>query len=606
MFEDGYESTDDERSTKLSLDYLNRAREAQELGDDSLATSLYLAAFDCACKEEQGPAESFLEGLKQAWFLAATQKRRTLAEHIFELMVPYLSHDEVERYALRLQDLALDRLEEFGVSRSDLAGMLEALPQEIREFKAMSEGAMLASPGDFAGQAFPFFGFDFSALLPSVQEVEEMVEEAAEAYERPYNAEDGGAGSAGEEEASEEDSLCDCADPVDHVGKEMAIEPLKAADQAIPGPQPPRIPNAMPGIMPFFSPMLQGANGALAAFGLSPTSPKAAADERLTYADMAGFERAIARMQAFGIGIGNDPELREFVALLNKKHGLPGMPVADSLLFRSPAREDAGHFMDATLGELGIPGVRIRVDENGQGNLVLCVFAQTHAGLRLNAGKNEIEGSGVLLLEDIDLWSHLLVGDEDNREYGTASRVSKGAREAMRLIRSAVENPDVYVLASCSSELDPDDLFLDILEPLSIIDIDYPTEAERISLWNDLMNRHSSLNEADLDTLVAFSRNLPRFDIYMAAREAVESSYKESLASRVYKPVSTALLCQKLASYQPLESEEYKHLEDQVVKDFRQELEDLDSLLGFGSAHNVADLLGEDLDGLEPTEPAAE
>ena len=51
MFESDEMGTEGIRSAKNSLDYLNRAQCAQQQGDDSLATSLYLAAFDCARKE---------------------------------------------------------------------------------------------------------------------------------------------------------------------------------------------------------------------------------------------------------------------------------------------------------------------------------------------------------------------------------------------------------------------------------------------------------------------------------------------------------------------------------------------------------------------------
>ena len=366
-----------------------------------------------------------------------------------------------------------------------------------------------------------------------------------------------------------------------------------------------------PDVLPFLSQILQGGHGAIAAFGLPGAGQKSIqAANRLTYADMAGFEHAIEQMHALGIGFANNPELKNFISFLNEKHGLSGMPVSDAIVFRSAAREDASRFMEATLGELELPGVRINVDENIHGDLVLCVMAQTSLGLRFNASKGQIDGSGVLLLEDIDLWGHLLPFDDDCFECASsrsgAQGPSKGALEAVRLIRSAVENPDVYVLASCSTDADIQGAFLDILEPLTVVDIDYPTESERTSLWNDLMNNHPSMKGAQIETLVACSKGLPRFDICMAAREAIEASYKESLSTRKYEPLTTAAICEKLAAYQPLDSDEYKSLEEQVVSDFRRELEGLDAFLGFEGANDVATLLGEDRDDLGSAESDAE
>ena len=69
------------------------------------------------------------------------------------------------------------------------------------------------------------------------------------------------------------------------------------------------------------------------------------------------------------------------------------------------------------------------------------------------------------------------------------------------------------------------------------------------------------------------------YDMYMAAREAIEEAYKEGLMSRRYVPVTRENLFEKLAAYQPLDSEEYLALEEAVVKDFRADLEHIDDLL---------------------------
>lgn len=601
------------RFAKLSLDYLNRAQVAQQHGEDSLATSLYLTAFDCAKTEGVESEDMFIEGLRQAWFIAATDGHRTLAEYIFELLEPYLSDEEIHRYASRLQDLAFDRLEEFGVSREELEDVLASLPPELAELGFDGLDAFLddcsdgfddefdddaqdvscpddASDLGMSARLVSRFGGEFSGIRDNFSDEKDghLNDQRVTGMMKRLTGERKDA-SAASEAAKRNDAA------IQETQKGVGAQnPQKGAGSASEQPQ-------APDVLPFLSQLFQGAHGAVAAFGFPPLGGaaqgrNAKAADRLTYADMAGFERAIDKMQTLGIGFNNNPELRDFIAMLNEKHGLSGAPVCDSIIFRSPAREDASHFMEATLGELGIPGMRVHVDENIHGDLVLCVMAQTNLGLRLNTAKGEIEGSGVLLLEDIDLWGHLLPFDEECRGCSSSkssAAVSKGSREAFRLIQSAVESPDVYVLASCSTEVDVDGAFLDFLEPFTVVDIEHPTESERASLWNDLMNRHPSMKGAHLDTLVTNSKGLARFDIYMAAREAVEASYKASLASKAYQPITTTAICEKLAAYQPLESDEYKFLEEQVISDFRQELDNLDALLGFGDADNVAALLGE-------------
>lgn len=637
MFENDELNTEGTRSAKRSLDYLNRAQCAQQEGDDSLATSLYLAAFDCAQKEGVASENIFVDGLKQAWFLAASGKQRTLAEHIFSLMEPYLSQDEVQQYVLRLQDLALERLEEFGVDRGELEQVLSSIPSQLAD---MGFGGMDALFDEFldeieneieltddicteedCAECPDFDVCEYHQANPALNDAPDGesarndgdasgasdtsdAEDASEAIQ-----DDDGSVAASSKSGTASDRFvirntggAGANNRSEHhaaiVGKQGDVQ--NAADTA-----------QTPDVLPFLSQILQGGHGAIAAFGLPGAGQKSIqAANRLTYADMAGFEHAIEQMHALGIGFANNPELKNFISFLNEKHGLSGMPVSDAIVFRSAAREDASRFMEATLGELELPGVRINVDENIHGDLVLCVMAQTSLGLRFNAAKGQIDGSGVLLLEDIDLWGHLLPFDDDCFECASSRSgtqgPSKGALEAVRLIRSAVENPDVYVLASCSADADIQGAFLDILEPLTVVDIDYPTASERTSLWNDLMNKHPSMKGAQIETLVACSKGLPRFDICMAAREAIEASYKESLSTRKYEPLTTAAVCEKLAAYQPLDSDEYKSLEEQVVSDFRRELEGLDAFLGFEGANDVATLLGEDRDDLGSAESDAE
>ena len=301
--------------------------------------------------------------------------------------------------------------------------------------------------------------------------------------------------------------------------------------------------------------------------------------ERITYADLAGYDDVVKVMRDFGVGMQQDEEFQNLVGLLNARHGLDRMPAADTLLFRSPAREDANRFMVATLGELGLPAIKMRMEENLQGMPVLCVMAQADNAPKLNASRNEFLGRGVLMLEDIDLWGSPLADLADDLGGFMFSQLSRGAREAINLIRSAVDNPDVYVLVSAAEAGEIDPFFFDLLEPLSIVDIDYPTPEERVGIWMEIAREHPSLRGVNRSDLVRYSASMPRYDMYMAAREAIEEAYKEGLVSRRYVPVTRENLFEKLAAYQPLDSEEYLALEEAVVKDFRADLEHIDDLL---------------------------
>lgn len=298
-----------------------------------------------------------------------------------------------------------------------------------------------------------------------------------------------------------------------------------------------------------------------------------------TYDTVPGYGAVVERMRSLGIGLAGDASFGEFVAMLNARHGFDAMPMVDTLLFCSPAREDASRFMMATVGELGLPAVRMRMEESFQGVPMLCVSAQAADADKLAGLRRGFEGGGVLVLEDLDLWGSPLSEAADDMAGLLMAAMSRGAREAVNLIRQAVENPDVYVLASASSAEAVDPFFLDMLYPISCIDIDYPTPAERDDIWMDLARSHPSLRALNRDELVRLSANLPRYDIYMAVREALEEAYKQGLVERRYQPVTRDNLFDKLAAYQPLDSAEYAELENAVISDFAAGLGELEDLL---------------------------
>lgn len=450
-------------------EYLRRAASACSQGNAVLGMHLYLTAFEQASRSERGTETDAdaVEGLKRAWSLACELKERSLAEYIFEKLEPFLSSDEVEASAEQLQRLALDKLEEFGLSRSDLKEMTDAISQE------------------FSGVG----GVMMKFAKPSGSQRQRA----------------------------------------------------DVTTTTLPAESAPNL---------------------------------ALAFERVDYSQTVGYSEVIKTMRHLGIGAEKDPEYLEFVKLLNSRHGLSRPPAADTLLFRCPAREDANRFMTATMGELGLPGLRMCMEENVAGMPMLCVMSSSDNQPKLNSANTAFEGKGVLLIEDIDLWGAPFADAEDSLTGFMLAQLSRGARDAISLIRSAVENPDVHVLVSCATGGEIDPFFCDLLEPFTIVDIEYPTPAERLEIWMDIAHAHPSIRSIDRAALVRYSDGLPRFDIYMAAREAVEEAYRASLMTRSYVPVTADNLFEKLAAYQPLESKEYRALEEAVIRDFSRGLDD--------------------------------
>lgn len=533
--------------------YLRRAVKACAAGDEELGLHLYLAAYEKGTRENGGADADAAFALRKAWVLAVKLKERSLAEYIFEKLEPLMDPNELAVCAGQLQSMALEKLEEFGLSREELQEMTDMISQ------------------DFLGLGGPARLMKVEHLtLPSASAVKRPAKPAAPSAEPKPEAD-----AAPSPEAASDAAPARAVVSVE-ASCEATEEPLESAS-ASEAPADPAAPDGSAALVTLDA-QPDDAAGKMAAE--ADESAVISSLENITYKDLAGFDRTIKTMRDFGIGMQDDPEFQGLVTLLNYRHGLERMPAADSFLFRSPAREDAHRFMTATLGEIGLPAIRMHMEENLQGAPVLCVMAQADNHPRLNSARNAFEGPGVLMLEDLDLWEAPVVDADDDLGGFVYATLSRGAREAINLIRSAVENPDVFVIASASDGRAIDGFFYDLLEPLTVVDIDYPDEDERRAIWLDILHDHPSMRGINLDDLVEFSAGMPRYDMYMAAREAIEDAYKTSLMHRNYVPVTTDNLFEKLAAYQPLDSKEYHALENAVVREFSRGLDgSIDDLL---------------------------
>lgn len=626
---------DDDRAN-ATTEYLNKASAACDAGDARLGMHLYLAAFEEASVASDIVSEDALLGLKKAWAIACKFKERSLAEHIFEKMEPYLSQAELTACVAQLQTLALDRLEEFGVSREDLEGMAQAITQEI-----MGAGEGLTLSGDVipkivrvehfkmdgpvslpagitpgasldAESVLPDGFIDASGVIdassfefPSIEEFSSEIAAQEIAELQPADGHAGGiaAESLAADQASVSEQMPSDAQVIADA-QASPDTPLPVDGQTGVDAQAAQTPRS--GALPPAKPSAPRPAATLASSSAKPVVPAEASAESpaeffakavqdmgvklvdeerpLNYDNLAGFDSTIAAMRDLGIGLHDDPEFASLVGLLNSRHGLSSQPPLDSFLFRAVAREDAGRFAAATVGEFGKPALRMHMEEGLQGQLMLCVTAQTNEPLRSGNLRKIFADGGTLVLENIDLWMPPQLEEGDGSAAQFIQALSRGAREAIGLIRAAVDNPDVLVLATASMDCQIDGFFLDMLEPICLIDINNPTPEERVDIWMDIAREHPSMRGVNRADLVRLSANLPRFDIYMAAREAIEEAYKLGLVTRRYQPVTRDNLFDKLAAYQPLDSDEYHSLEDEVVRDFRRGFDDLEDAL-FRTGH---------------------
>lgn len=282
-----------------------------------------------------------------------------------------------------------------------------------------------------------------------------------------------------------------------------------------------------------------------------------------TYESVVGYGDEIARLRALGVVDDPDPEYIAFVEQMRKQHGLHDEPTGRTLVFCAEAREDADRLMLATANELGNPTVLMRVMENMPGVQALCIVATP------GVTSEGFDGKGTLVLEGVDQWG---VPGADMGE-AMMSGPAQGALKAVQMIRMSVANPQVTVFASASAPLDPGFFITRLLGDADTFEVPAPSAEERDEIWDHLMRKHVSMSALDRYELVELSRGLPRCDIFAAAHEAVVQAFRASLEKRVYVPVTRGNLLDKVAAYQPVDSEEYRRIEDGAVEDLRAELE---------------------------------
>lgn len=293
-----------------------------------------------------------------------------------------------------------------------------------------------------------------------------------------------------------------------------------------------------------------------------------------TYATLVGYDRAIKKMKQYGIGAENDPKLKGFMDMLAARHGIASPVHTSSIIFRSFAREDADQFMAATANELDRPFIHMFMAQSPEGDPLLCTAASPDLMSSDSLIRTGALDRGTVILESIDTWGDPLLS-EGQGEDGSA-RFSRGTRAVIDFIRAAVENPEVSVLASCASDSELSDFFYDLLSPFDFVDIKVPNAKERRDIWNDIVKIHPSIEMLDRGRLVQLTKHMSRYDIYHAAKEAVDQAYDESLSRHRYVPVSFGNLTNKIAAYQPLDSAEYKEIEDEALAQLRLDLDEYD------------------------------
>lgn len=314
-----------------------------------------------------------------------------------------------------------------------------------------------------------------------------------------------------------------------------------------------------------------------------PVKPKnketyVVSNEQLKYKNLVGYDSAIEQMRNLGLGTQKQTDYMKLVQRLNAEHGLDRIAFADSYIFKSVSRVDSKIFMEATAGEIGLPCIHMKMEDSFGGAGILTMMAPMNSNFRLNPSRTGFNGKGILILEDIDTWEFPDI-DTNNIDSMMAAQISHGVAEVLNLVQEAIDDSNILVMGTVGEDFDNKQLLKGIIENYRVINVDFPNEYERRAIWQVLANDHPSLRAFNINKLVEYSKNMSRYSIEIAAHEALEDAYKQGLDKREFVPLTIVNIIEKLSLHQPLESKEYKNLEDVAAANFKKDIDNIDDLL---------------------------
>lgn len=531
---------------------LDSAALAEEGGNSRLAIHLYCAAFEASQDSEGGVDERTLSGLRHAWTLACEQGDRSTAETIFNDLAPYNSDEQTRTALAELQEMAIGQL---GLKKSEMEDMAIALADEMRDA-----------------------GIDIHSLAERLED----------SKDRPAKKID----------------LSNISAAMPRYPLYTPTDSTDSADSAA---------NAVS-----MSDMASMANMAHGDTSGTLAMPDAAGGEyhaedmhrEICYADLAGFEGAKKKMQAFGIIDPKDIELYSFFQQAESFHGVSGPVLTQSFLFTGPSREDCGIFAQATANEIGWPAITMIVDVNEFGDGTIKVVAPIKRSIFGPLRITDLPNPCTVVIQNIDILQELFWNEEQaaNRGEGHAmprhaeehprpqgtgkmpgmSGIPAGAsgqgyqrslqHEILGYLGALFSRGGVFFIATSGPSSAESPLVLGeqlevLLGPPAEIIVDAPNLEERQRVLDYFSEDHPSFHDVDKATLACLSDGMSRYEIMSCCCQAVEDAYSKSLRTQCHQMVSIESILTHFTHFLAQDSITYRLVEDYLVALFSENLE---------------------------------
>ena len=600
--------------------YLDAAGAAMVSGQPRLAIHLFRAAFEIESQNGDITSPPVIDGLRKAWDLACAEGDRSIAESVLGDLSAFNSDEENRQATLRLQALALDQLEDMGITEHDIENMVGSIASGLAESNGLSDileslksavehlgmaGEHLGLASELMPDGMPILPEGFDLGLPGHNlalppEALGLPGQTAADIGGDDSGDDSGGATAGthgahsaQSEAGVADNATDIQDikALDDSKESQGSQAIQKAEANNKPSQPQR--RALPPIRdtrPSKPPARQEPSASMQA-GLSKLNSQlrqlrernrdGSNESRLNYQTLIGFDAALEKMRGYGFISAGDAAYRNFIERSAAMHGVSSHSLEGCLLFYGPSQDDVSLFAHATAGEIGFPILHITVELDKQGNGTIKLAGPFRRGL-FGAPPDIMDMATpcIVLIEGIDLLLEMFANEQTAiRRHGARVRGMVGQpgrsmqAEITSYLKALRQKPDVVVMATAKHADGLKEPLRSLFAPIHEIEVKQPCVKERLDVLSGFAAEHPSFAELDLMHIAHLSDGLSRSELVHAGHAAVESAYRSGLRQGSYSRVTFADVAMNMASYIDHASPFYRQMEDEAVAQMYLELE---------------------------------
>jgi hypothetical protein len=454
-----------------------------------------------------------LDGLRKAWDLAFEMGDRSIAESIFSDLAPHNSSEQNEQATLRLQTLALDQLEDMGITENDLENIASLISREVLNTDGDKLLDSLRSALDQLGVSLD--GGQASQAIQKLSPIEAITPSARNLLPKDSPAKAG----------------------LVKIGKELRELGERVRDDE---QQQRRLDYST---LSGYDHVLEGMRG----FGFL-----SAGNERYrSFVERTAAMHGVSRLSLDGTFLFLGPTREDVSLFAHATAGEIGFPI----LHVSVDLDGQGN------GTIKLAGPFKRGFFGSPPDFMDMVTPCT------------VLIENIDHLQEMFDNEQQAIRRYGGRAKGMMGPTGRSMQtEITGYLRALSQKPGIIIMATAHHDCTLRDPLRSLLGTIYEIEVPLPQEDERRDVLVTFAGEHPSFAELDIDQIAHLSEGLSRNSLVYAAHTAVEEAYRESLRTGRYNRVTMGDVLMRVAPLIDRESSLYQQIEDEVVAQLARDL----------------------------------